>query len=90
MDLLKDTLYNITEQEQTPDDLKAISTNLSPELVLQAYPMGLFPWHQDEKYFYWFSPNSMPRRENGKYNLADLNHYHLTYYFTKNRVNIRV
>jgi leucyl/phenylalanyl-tRNA--protein transferase len=57
VDLLDDTLYNISHQEELPEDLKAISINLSPELVLQAYPMGLFPWHQDEKYFYWFSPD---------------------------------
>ena len=57
MDLLKDKLYNISNEAEIPDDLKAISVNLSPQLVLQAYPMGLFPWHQDENYFYWFSPN---------------------------------
>ena len=57
MELQKDTLYNISKQELLPEDLKAVSVNLSPEIVLQAYPMGLFPWHQDEKYFYWFSPD---------------------------------
>ena len=57
MDLKPNTLYDISSQEEIPNDLKAVSTNLSPELVLQAYPMGLFPWHQDEHYFYWFSPD---------------------------------
>ena len=57
MDLQKNTLFNVTKHSELPEDLKAISINLSPELVLQAYPVGLFPWHQDEKYFYWFSPN---------------------------------
>jgi leucyl/phenylalanyl-tRNA--protein transferase len=52
-----DTLYDVSKHKELPEDLKAVSTNLSPELVLQAYPMGLFPWHQDDKYFYWFSPN---------------------------------
>ena len=55
MDLKPNTLYDISSQEEIPNDLKAVSTNLSPELVLQAYPMGLFPWHQDDKFFYWFS-----------------------------------
>ena len=57
VDLKPNTLYDISSQEEIPNDLKAVSTNLSPELVLQAYPMGLFPWHQDDKFFYWFSPD---------------------------------
>lgn len=57
MELQENTLYNIAAQDELPTDLKAVSQNLSPALVLQAYPMGLFPWHQDEKFFYWFSPD---------------------------------
>jgi leucyl/phenylalanyl-tRNA--protein transferase len=57
MQLEKDKLYEIPKGQGFPEDLEAISINLSPELVLLAYPQGLFPWHQDEKYFYWFSPD---------------------------------
>lgn len=57
MELQKNTLYTIAAQEEWPADLKAVSQNLSPALVLQAYPMGLFPWHQDKNFFYWFSPD---------------------------------
>ncbi len=57
MELQKNTLYTIAAKEEWTADLKAVSQNLSPALVLQAYPMGLFPWHQDENFFYWFSPD---------------------------------
>ena len=57
MTLEQNKLYDIPAQPGLPEDLEAVSTNLSPELVLKAYPMGLFPWHQDELYFYWFSPD---------------------------------
>lgn len=57
MEFQKNTLYTISTQEEWTAGLKAVSQNLSPALVLQAYPIGLFPWHQDENFFYWFSPD---------------------------------
>ena len=57
MEFLENMLYQVEPNNTLPEDLLAFSTNLSPELIIQAYTLGLFPWHQDERFFYWFSPD---------------------------------
>ena len=37
------------------DGLIAVSRTLTPALILAAYQHGIFPWYQDETFFYWFA-----------------------------------
>ena len=39
------------------DGLIGISTDLSPERILAAYEQGIFPWFQEQGFYFWFSPN---------------------------------
>ena len=40
-----------------PDGLLAASERLTPELVIQAYQQGIFPWYSDDQPVLWWSPN---------------------------------
>lgn len=40
-----------------PDGLLAASQILSPELILEAYKHGIFPWYSDDQPVLWWSPN---------------------------------
>jgi len=40
-----------------PDGLLAASERLTPELVVQAYTQGIFPWYSDGQPVLWWSPN---------------------------------
>lgn len=40
-----------------PDGLLAVSEKLSPELVIEAYRQGIFPWYSDDQPVLWWSPN---------------------------------
>ncbi len=40
-----------------PDGLLAASETLSPELVLDAYQQGIFPWYSDGQPVLWWSPD---------------------------------
>lgn len=37
------------------DGLVAVSNDLHPQRLLAAYPQGIFPWIEEDNYFYWFS-----------------------------------
>lgn len=37
------------------DGLVCVTEELTPKQLLAAYPQGIFPWHCDEDYVYWFS-----------------------------------
>jgi leucyl/phenylalanyl-tRNA--protein transferase len=39
------------------DGLVGLSTDLSPERILAAYEQGIFPWFQDQGFYFWFSPD---------------------------------
>lgn len=39
------------------DGLIGLSTDLRPERVLAAYAQGIFPWFQDQGFYFWFSPD---------------------------------
>ena len=40
-----------------PNGLLAASLTLSPELVIDAYERGIFPWYSDDQPVLWWSPN---------------------------------
>ena len=40
-----------------PDGLLAASEQLTPELVVEAYRRGIFPWYSDGQPVLWWSPN---------------------------------
>ena len=40
-----------------PDGLLAASELLTPELVIEAYQQGIFPWYSDGQPVLWWSPN---------------------------------
>lgn len=37
------------------DGLVCVTEDLTPDRLLMAYPHGIFPWHYDGMYFYWFT-----------------------------------
>ena len=43
--------------EASAEGLLAIGGDLSPERLLYAYSMGIFPWYQDEEPILWWSPD---------------------------------
>jgi leucyl/phenylalanyl-tRNA--protein transferase len=40
-----------------PDGLLALGGDLSPERLLRAYRLGIFPWYQDDQPILWWSPD---------------------------------
>lgn len=44
-------------EEAEPNGLLAVGGDLSPERLLLAYAMGIFPWYTDETPILWFSPD---------------------------------
>jgi len=40
-----------------PDGLLTASERLTPELVIEAYKRGIFPWYSDDQPVLWWSPN---------------------------------
>ncbi len=40
-----------------PDGLLSASERLTPELVIEAYKLGIFPWYSDEQPVLWWSPD---------------------------------
>ncbi len=43
-------------EEAGEDGLIAVGGDFSPERLLQAYAGGIFPWFENEREIYWFSP----------------------------------
>ncbi|UDQ99048.1 leucyl/phenylalanyl-tRNA--protein transferase [Lentisphaerota bacterium WC36G] len=43
--------------EADDDGLVAVSEEITPNMVYNAYCSGIFPWPIDDEYVYWFSPN---------------------------------
>jgi leucyl/phenylalanyl-tRNA--protein transferase len=44
-------------EEAEPEGLLAVGGDLSPERLLLAYSMGIFPWYSDEDPILWWSPD---------------------------------
>ena len=42
---------------EDPNGLLAVGGDLSPERILQAYRLGIFPWFDDSQPILWWSPN---------------------------------
>lgn len=47
----KPSIEMLTKQ----DGLVAVSRKLTTQLLLAAYQQGIFPWYQDQNFFYWFA-----------------------------------
>ena len=57
---LEDNDYEFPPAEQAltePDGLLAAGGSLSPELLLNAYRHGIFPWYSQEQPVLWWSPD---------------------------------
>ena len=57
---LEDTDYRFPEVSTAltePDGLLAASEHLTPELVIDAYTKGIFPWYSDDQPVLWWSPD---------------------------------
>ena len=57
---LEDTNFifpNVSTALTEPDGLLAASESLTPELVIEAYKQGIFPWYSDEQPVLWWSPD---------------------------------
>jgi leucyl/phenylalanyl-tRNA--protein transferase len=39
------------------DGLVGISRDLKPERLIEAYKQGIFPWFEQDDFFFWFCPN---------------------------------
>jgi len=39
------------------DGLVGISRDLNPERLIEAYKQGIFPWFEQDDFFFWFCPN---------------------------------
>ncbi|VAW51865.1 Leucyl/phenylalanyl-tRNA--protein transferase [hydrothermal vent metagenome] len=48
---------NVNTALTEPDGLLAASERLTPELVVEAYKQGIFPWYSDGQPVLWWSPN---------------------------------
>lgn len=44
-------------EEADPNGLLAVGGDLTPERLLLAYAMGIFPWYTDDTPILWFSPD---------------------------------
>ena len=53
--LPQDSFPNPRYSIENQDGLVCVTESLSPALLLKAYPQGIFPWYNDEHFFYWFS-----------------------------------
>lgn len=57
---LEDTNYKFPDVSAAltePDGLLAASERLTPELVIEAYTKGIFPWYSADQPVLWWSPN---------------------------------
>jgi len=57
---LEDTNFqfpNVSTAFEEPDGLLAASERLTPELVIEAYKKGIFPWYSAGQPVLWWSPN---------------------------------
>jgi leucyl/phenylalanyl-tRNA--protein transferase len=51
------TFPNVSNALTEPDGLLAASECLTPELVIEAYKNGIFPWYSDGQPVLWWSPD---------------------------------
>ena len=60
IDWLEDTNFKFPDVSSAltePDGLLAASELLTPELVIEAYKRGIFPWYSEGQPVLWWSPN---------------------------------
>lgn len=51
------TFPNVSMALDEPDGLLAASEQISPEIVINAYKKGIFPWYSEGQPVLWWSPN---------------------------------
>ena len=51
------TFPNVSTALDEPDGLLAASEHISPEIVINAYKEGIFPWYSEGQPVLWWSPN---------------------------------
>jgi len=44
-------------REAEEDGLLALTRTMTPELVVEAYAAGIFPWAEEDGWYLWFSPD---------------------------------
>ncbi|MBC7914843.1 MAG: leucyl/phenylalanyl-tRNA--protein transferase, partial [Pyrinomonadaceae bacterium] len=54
---LTDALIFPSPQLADEDGLLAVGGDLSPERLMLAYSMGIFPWYSDDTPILWYSPH---------------------------------
>ena len=57
---LENSQYTFPDVETAltePDGLLCASMHLNPELVIDAYQQGVFPWYSEEQPVLWWSPD---------------------------------
>jgi leucyl/phenylalanyl-tRNA--protein transferase len=57
---LENSRYRFPDPEtamQEPDGLLCASMKLAPDLVIDAYQKGIFPWYSEDQPVLWWSPN---------------------------------
>lgn len=57
-------IYQLNDSHEFPnpefannDGLLAVGGDLSPERIIKAYSLGIFPWYGDDQPILWWSPN---------------------------------
>lgn len=48
---------DVTLAEKEPDGLLAVGGDLTPQRLIQAYQLGIFPWFSEGEPILWWSPN---------------------------------
>jgi leucyl/phenylalanyl-tRNA---protein transferase len=48
---------DVSEAERDPDGLLAVGGDLTPQRLIQAYQLGIFPWYSEGEPILWWSPD---------------------------------
>jgi leucyl/phenylalanyl-tRNA--protein transferase len=48
---------DVSEAEKDPDGLLAVGGDLTPQRLIQAYQLGIFPWFSEGEPILWWSPD---------------------------------
>jgi leucyl/phenylalanyl-tRNA---protein transferase len=55
--ILADEFPDVSHALTEPDGLLAIGSDLNPDLLLEAYQKGIFPWYSEGQPVMWWSPD---------------------------------
>ena len=48
---------DVSMAEKEPDGLLAVGGDLTPQRLIQAYQLGIFPWFSEGEPIHWWSPD---------------------------------